>query len=819
EVSVYCYWNGCIKYGPEGVYYEGPAPKKIIVNPKIALNRLLDEMYVLTGVDVDKLRSKVKIFGRYPSVVGHSKFQYLLLPVVNNSSLETMLEVPSKHPSVKNVELYLEVKSEGVTGPAACSSKRQKTVKVERGSRTGNIGDAAVDADMTDNISGSNAVAQVVNLAGDGSNIPPLSLSSLWLDDHDLRVGLCFKDADELKKAVDWCSIKGLQKCVVRETQKGECMFECIKWRCKWSFGAAKMEKHGLFEIIKYTGPHTCPPIEPEKSDSEFVADEIERLVRRHPTLSFSELQNWWKANIGYALETWEVRAAKEEAIKRAFGDQSFEDLPKLMSAFQSSNGLLVDWKYDLFPNPKFASFCGVFWAFPQSVQGFQHCRPLILVDTKELSGKNQLNLMIASGVDADNVYLPLAFAVTKQVSSDSWRWFLTNIRKKVTQRKGLCLISSPHPDILSVINEPGSQWKEPWAYHRFCLTHLCSQFSRLFPDHHHHTEYLVMQAGSSTHKAEFDSYIKDIKEKSPEGWKWLDQIPPHQWALAHDSGLRYGVMKIDRKSLFEVCRRSFSKVAMTGGVMLLFSEMKDAFDVSFSCSRGSLHRGDVYTENVMRKFQESLIDSGAYVVTPLERDAFKVSGPSERVSMRHLMEKYKEYKECIVELNDSTCTCGKFQRKRFPCLHALAVFQKMKINPLPYVDDCYFAESYYKTYEATFSPVPEMSAWPEASGVPTLFPPVIAPPPLKVSGKGKGKSKSKEPPSDEELRNAILDILKVMDFKMASFTDIIKQLADKFRYDLTPRKSSIEVMIQYELEKYAADSEEEEDEDEEGLW
>ncbi|KAF2537332.1 hypothetical protein F2Q68_00019532 [Brassica cretica] len=242
------------------------------------------------------------------------------------------------------------------------------------------------------------------------------------------------------------------------------------------------------------------------------------------------------------------------------------------------------------------------------------------------------------------------------------------------------------------------------------------------------------MQAGSSTQKAEFDSYMKDIKEKSPEGWKWLDRIPPHQWALAHDSGLRYGVMMIDRKALFAVCR-SFQKVAMTGGVMLLFSEMKDAFDVSFSCSRGSLHRGDVYTENVMRKFQESLIGSGAYVVTPLESDAFQVSGPSERVSMRHLMEKYKEYKECIVELNDSTCTCGKFQRKRFPCLHALAVFQKMKINPLPYVDDCYSVESYYKTYEATFSPVPEMSAWPEASGVPTLFPHVIAPPPLKVSG------------------------------------------------------------------------------------
>uniref|UniRef100_M4DQP7 MULE transposase domain-containing protein n=1 Tax=Brassica campestris TaxID=3711 RepID=M4DQP7_BRACM len=221
-------------------------------------------------------------------------------------------------------------------------------------------------------------------------------------------------------------------------------MSECIRWNCKWSLGAAKLEKHGLFEIIKYTGPHTCRPIEPEKFDSELKADEIEPMVRLHPTLSFAELSEWWQTKTGYGLETKDARAAKEEAVKRVFGgdwDQSFEDLPKLMSAFRSSNGLLVDWRYDLFPNPKFASFSGVFWAFPQSIQGFQHCRPLIVVDTKELNGKYKLKLMIASGLDAANKFLPLAFAVTKEVSSDSWRWFLTNIREKVTQRKVLCLI------------------------------------------------------------------------------------------------------------------------------------------------------------------------------------------------------------------------------------------------------------------------------------------------------------------------------------------------------------------------------------------
>lgn len=38
EVLVYCYWKGCIKYGFEGVYYEGLVFKKIIVYLKIVLN-------------------------------------------------------------------------------------------------------------------------------------------------------------------------------------------------------------------------------------------------------------------------------------------------------------------------------------------------------------------------------------------------------------------------------------------------------------------------------------------------------------------------------------------------------------------------------------------------------------------------------------------------------------------------------------------------------------------------------------------------------------------------------------------------------------
>ncbi|OMP04236.1 hypothetical protein COLO4_09822 [Corchorus olitorius] len=117
-----------------------------------------------------------------------------------------------------------------------------------------------------------------------------------------------------------------------------------------------------------------------------------------------------------------------------------------------------------------------------------------------------------------------------------------------------------------------------------------------------------------------------------------------------------------------------------------------------------------------------------------------------------------------------------------------------------------------------------------------------------------KGKDKAKEEklkPTDHELRDAICEILKVVDFNtvrsaldthsgcfdfwtlplqcflflaprhyfgcelesQATFTDILKQLARQFDTDLTPRKASIKLMIQEELTKLADEADDEDGE------
>lgn len=80
-----------------------------------------------------------------------------------------------------------------------------------------------------------------------------------------------------------------------------------------------------------------------------------------------------------------------------------------------------------------------------------------------------------------------------------------------------------------------------------------------------------------------------------------------------------------------------------------------------------------------------------------------------------------------------------------------------------------------------------------------------------------KGKDRAREEklrPSDDELRDAICEILKEVDFNTATFTDILKQLARQFSMDLAPRKSSIKLMIQEELTKLADEADDEDDGD-----
>ena len=93
---------------------------------------------------------------------------------------------------------------------------------------------------------------------------------------------------------------------------------------------------------------------------------------------------------------------------------------------------------------------------------------------------------MIAMVIDANNKIYPLALAVVKSESTETWGWFLACIRRYVTIRSKLCVISDRHLGIQTIMTE-----------HRYCLRHLCSNVNTRW--NNETLKNLVWRAASAT--------------------------------------------------------------------------------------------------------------------------------------------------------------------------------------------------------------------------------------------------------------------------------------------------------------------------------
>ena len=159
------------------------------------------------------------------------------------------------------------------------------------------------------------------------------------------------------------------------------------------------------------------------------------------------------------------------------YGDweEGFEKLPALLNAMKAAN---PGMHYEYIPKPNAWSqdgrqfFWRAFWCFPQSVEAFRHCRPVLSIDGTFLLGKYMGTLLVAIACDADNALVPLAFALVERESKDSWGWFLRLVRIHVIgPGREVGVISDRHQGILSAVQEQIPGYAP--LHHRYCTRHL----------------------------------------------------------------------------------------------------------------------------------------------------------------------------------------------------------------------------------------------------------------------------------------------------------------------------------------------------------
>ncbi|KAH0885748.1 hypothetical protein HID58_061844 [Brassica napus] len=273
KIPVFCYWNGCIKDGPDGPFYQGSIPRVIRVESKTDLPTFLNDLR----------------------------------------------RVPSYHPSITNVEFYLEVKPL-VSRPLPTNASLSKALSSR---------DANVDANLRDNSNGwtvdeeSTEDRNCGDAAKGSHKKKQLILSSSWLDESELQIGMPFRDKEELDKAVKLYSVRRQRE---HHAYESSATFECKNGGCGWILKAAETKGTG-FKITKYRGPHTCKPAD---VCSEFLAAELQGLIKAQPSLSVTELNKWVREEFGYTVSGDNMWEAKEKAITSILGDldKSFSLLP-----------------------------------------------------------------------------------------------------------------------------------------------------------------------------------------------------------------------------------------------------------------------------------------------------------------------------------------------------------------------------------------------------------------------------------------------------------------------------------------------------------
>ncbi|XP_025636000.1 uncharacterized protein [Arachis hypogaea] len=180
---------------------------------------------------------------------------------------------------------------------------------------------------------------------------------------------------------------------------------------------------------------------------------------------------------------------AKQKAIAQIYGnwEESYNKVPKLLQALQSCfPGTICALRAGPYYNEHLlvrdcSMFDKAFWAFPSCVEAFKHCKPFVSVDVTHIYGRYSGVLLIAVAQDSNSNILPIAFAIVESESTESWSFFLTNLRRRVTSQDGLLVISDRSQAIKATLSSDDSGWHPSRAFYAYCIRHMAVNFMTRF--------------------------------------------------------------------------------------------------------------------------------------------------------------------------------------------------------------------------------------------------------------------------------------------------------------------------------------------------
>ncbi|XP_073367583.1 uncharacterized protein [Aegilops tauschii subsp. strangulata] len=253
---------------------------------------------------------------------------------------------------------------------------------------------------------------------------------------------LCFLNVYQFRRALQTFHISQNRNYDFHRNCNDSIIVVCTNVKCPFYIAASVVANETTFCIRKANFLHTCPSVaENTKVTGKWVAHQCEDMLRIDIGTPITTIMQNLKKKYGVEISTHMAYRARKQALKVVQGDQR-----------------------------------GVDGCFIKLSTGQQ--------------------ILAATGRDGNNNIYPIAFGVVDKEDTDSWTWFLTQLKDALGGERSLGIILS------FLIGRRGDELKKH------------------------------MDAASYSYtKNEHLAAMNDLKRECKAAWAWLNKVPVHTWA------------------------------------------------------------------------------------------------------------------------------------------------------------------------------------------------------------------------------------------------------------------------------------------------
>ncbi|XP_025607537.1 uncharacterized protein [Arachis hypogaea] len=220
-----------------------------------------------------------------------------------------------------------------------------------------------------------------------------------------------------------------------------------------------------------------------------------------------------------------------------------------------------------------------VFWSYYPCIRAFRHCKSVVKVDGTHLYGKYKGCLLVTVSQDGNNNIVPIAFAIAEGETFNAWHFFLSNLRQHVVTRDGVGLISDQHESINAAV---------------------ACRYSRMVP--------------------EYEVRYQRLREWGETYTNWLNRILREQYALAFDSGYRWGHMTTNLVECINSVLKSARNLPITTLVKAISYRLNELFTRKRAEAEAWINAGHIFSELMTSKLHANQLASGNIQVNCSDR-------------------------------------------------------------------------------------------------------------------------------------------------------------------------------------------------------